>query len=369
VSGGETRLLDCAPTMTRRMRPLRSAILASILCTALGAGAQASVPFWGDKASQPADVPVEQLKPGQFVWDPAAAPEGPIVVVVSLDSQRAHVYRNGVEIGYAAVSTGRKGYVTPTGVFITLQKDKDHHSSVYNDAAMPYTQRLTWGGVALHAGGLPGYPSSHGCVHLPSAFAQLLFDQSPLGMTVVIADAKASPVDVDAPAMLSPVNAASGAEDVEARLAAGQDFRWEPEKAPAGPVSLLISRADQRALVLRGGIEIGRSRISIDQPERPFGTHVFTVKQPGPGESSGIRWLAIGIPGHANEAGLPMTPEQHQRVRIPPKFLALVQPILAPGSTLLVTDQAILPSTSGVPMTVVTNSPVGEPAPTDPKGR
>src|SRR6185295_14751638 len=114
-------------------------------------------------------------KPGQFVWDPSAAPLGPVVMVVSLLEQRGYVYRNGIDVGVTTVSTGRPGHQTPTGVFVILQKDIDHHSSIYNDAAMPYTERLTWGGVALHAGALPGYPSSHGCVHLPLEFAKLLF--------------------------------------------------------------------------------------------------------------------------------------------------------------------------------------------------
>ena len=147
-----------------------------------------ALPFWGAKVSSPAQTPPKALQPGEFVWLPQAAPAGPIVVVVGLDDQLAYAYRNGVRIGYAKVSTGKKGHETPTGVFTTLQKDKDHHSSIYNNAAMPYTQRLTWGGVALHAGGIPDYPSSHGCVHLPSEFARLLFEVSPMGMTVVVGD-------------------------------------------------------------------------------------------------------------------------------------------------------------------------------------
>jgi hypothetical protein len=96
------------------------------------------------------------------------------------------VYRNGIRVGVATISSGRKGYETPTGVFTILQKDKDHHSNVYDNAPMPYQQRLTWSGVALHAGGVPGYPESHGCVHLPTAFAEKLFAASNMGMTVVV---------------------------------------------------------------------------------------------------------------------------------------------------------------------------------------
>ena len=178
-------------------------LLSLVACNAL------AMPFWGAKDSSPAGTAPAALKPGEFVWDPGVAPEGPIVVVVSLTEQRAYVYRNGVEIGYTTVSTGKPGHETPTGIFTILQKDKEHHSSKYNDAAMPYQERLTWDGVALHAGGLPGYPSSHGCVHLPSQFAEDLFGASHMGMTVVIVNDKTAPSDVDHPAALAPVDATS----------------------------------------------------------------------------------------------------------------------------------------------------------------
>src|SRR5690242_21219439 len=100
----------------------------------------------------------DTLKPGQWVWKPDIAPKGPILVYVDLTRQLATVYRNGVRIGVSTISSGRPGYETPTGVFTILEKNVEHKSLKYNDAPMPYQQRLTWGGVALHAGGLPGYP-------------------------------------------------------------------------------------------------------------------------------------------------------------------------------------------------------------------
>jgi hypothetical protein len=151
------------------VRTLSLSLLVILLAVA---GPASAVPFWGAKNSSPAGTPAGALKPGQFVWAPGVAPDGPIVVVVSLTEQRAYVDRNGIDVGYTTVSTGKPGHDTPTGIFTILEKDKNHHSSKYNDAAMPYQERLTWDGVALHAGGLPGYPSSHGCVHLPSAFAE-----------------------------------------------------------------------------------------------------------------------------------------------------------------------------------------------------
>ena len=120
------------------------------------------------------------------MWAPTVAPLGPILIYVDLSRQRATVYRNGVRIGVSTISSGRDGHATPTGVFTILQKDANHKSNLYNAAPMPFQQRLTWDGVALHAGGLPGYPESHGCVHLPMGFAKALFGVTALGGTVVI---------------------------------------------------------------------------------------------------------------------------------------------------------------------------------------
>jgi lipoprotein-anchoring transpeptidase ErfK/SrfK len=94
-----------------------------------------------------------QYDESSFTWNPSLSPSGPVVVSVNLKSQTAAVYRNGIEIGSCIVSTGRPGHETPKGTFQILQKDADHHSSTYNNASMPFTERLTWGGVALHAGG------------------------------------------------------------------------------------------------------------------------------------------------------------------------------------------------------------------------
>ncbi|HEY5810595.1 MAG TPA: L,D-transpeptidase family protein [Povalibacter sp.] len=158
-----------------------------------------AVPFWGARESMPASTPIDQLKHGEWIWLGDAVQSGPLVMVVSLTEQRAYVYRNGVAIGVTTVSTGRPGHETPTGVFTILQKDKDHRSTIYNSAPMPYMERLTWGGVALHAGGLPGYPESHGCIHLPSEFARLLFGITSTGMTVVVGSDATAPQNVSHP--------------------------------------------------------------------------------------------------------------------------------------------------------------------------
>src|SRR5258708_38592474 len=107
------------------------------------------------------------LKPGEYDWHPELSPTGPVVVLVSLPDQVLYVYRNGVRIANSTVSSGKPGKTTPTGVFTVLQKKVRHTSSIYEGAQMPHMQRLTWSGIALHAGHLPGYPASAGCVRMP----------------------------------------------------------------------------------------------------------------------------------------------------------------------------------------------------------
>ena len=126
-------------------------------------------------------------------WHPEIAPAGPLVMVVSLDEQQLYVYRNGVAIGVSPVSSGKPGYDTPTGVYTILQKEREHYSNLYDDAPMPYMQRLTWDGVALHAGCLPGRAASHGCIRLPATFARELYTATRPGDVVVVADARVAP--------------------------------------------------------------------------------------------------------------------------------------------------------------------------------
>ena len=133
-----------------------------------------------------------------------------MLLIVNLRTQRATLYRNGVPIGATTVSTGRPGHSTPTGVFTILQKQIEHYSSKYDSAPMPYMERITWYGVALHAGHLPGYPASHGCIRMPAGFAKLLYGVTGLGMTVVIADAAATPRVAPTPRLLSGEVADSG---------------------------------------------------------------------------------------------------------------------------------------------------------------
>ena len=135
------------------------------------------------------EAEADDLRPGQFIWRPERAESGEVEVVVSIERQMAYVYRAGTLIGVSTVSTGRRGHSTPTGSFTILQKNRRHFSNLYNNAPMPNMQRLTWGGIALHAGQLPGYPASHGCVRLPMEFSRLLFNTTSMGGRVhIVAD-------------------------------------------------------------------------------------------------------------------------------------------------------------------------------------
>jgi hypothetical protein len=322
--------------------------------------AASPVPFWGAKESAPVGTDPAKLKPGEFIWDAAAAPEGPLVIVVSLPEQIARVYRNGVQIGVAKVSTGKPGHRTPTGIFTILNKDKDHLSKTYDNAPMPYSERLTWDGIALHAGGVPGYPESHGCVHMPTRFAELLFGITSVGMTVVIANEVSAPVAVSHPSFLSPVSP-RGAPDAEPPLGDDAVTRWEPAKSPAGPVTVVVSAADQRILVMRNGVEIGRAKIAIIDPATPLGTVAFLLQQDSgapndPESPSGMRWIGITLPGSVR-GGTPMNPNAAARVRVPPSFAAAVLMILEPGATLYVTEAAVLAETTGPKLNVVNSDP------------
>jgi lipoprotein-anchoring transpeptidase ErfK/SrfK len=143
-------------------------------------------PFWGSKISQAIDTAPHKLRPGQFIWKSSAVPLGPMMAVVRLAEQKVYVYRNDALIGVSTVSTGSRKRRTPTGIFTVLNKSRFHRSKKYNNAPMPYAQWLTSKGIAMHAGKLPGYPASHGCIRMPSQFARFLFESSPVGMRVVI---------------------------------------------------------------------------------------------------------------------------------------------------------------------------------------
>jgi hypothetical protein len=317
-------------TPFQRTAFLAASIASMTLPLTAAAHAQGAVVSSAPELARAAD----KLKPGEWIWAPTIAPTGPILVYVDLSRQRATVYRNGVRIGVSTISSGKPGHETPTGVFTILQKDAKHRSNKYNSAPMPFAQRLTWDGVALHAGGLPGYPESHGCVHLPYSFSQQLFRATPLGATVVVAGNAANHVTTTDASLLLPV-------DAEGRTAVQQSldrepFRWAPEKAPSGPLTIIVSKHDQAIVVLRNGTEIGRSvaHINDDDP----GSHVINLTV---GKDGKPHWIYVGLPGHDADAGHELDEATINRVQMPRQFYEVVKAQIRPGTTILVTQSSV----------------------------
>lgn len=272
----------------------------------------------------------QRLKAGEFLWAPEVAPEGPMMLVVSLATQRAVVYRNGIPIAITTVSTGRPGHRTPTGIFTVLERDVEHYSSLYNSAPMPHMQRLTWGGVALHGGDLPGYPASHGCIRLPREFARRLFGVTRLGMTVVITNEAAVPRVAPAESLLRGT----------ARPSPGGDSSsWRPEAARSGPVSIVVSAADQRVIVLRNGVTIGSAPVTIERPVTR--TAAYTL---GPNGT----WLNIVLPGQTGEAD-----DLRGRIHVAPAFRQSVESVLQPGTTVVITADSLRRSGAGRPVSLL----------------
>src|SRR5262245_33836963 len=152
----------------------------------------------------------------------------PIMAIVSLRNQRITVYDANGWILRAPVSSGQKGRETPAGIFSVIEKQAEHYSNLYDDAYMPHMQRITWSGIALHGGPLPGYAASHGCIRMPYDFAAHLFDATRLGMRVIVAPTDVAPAEIAHPALFSPkpgagaVAAARAAEAAEAASRADQ---------------------------------------------------------------------------------------------------------------------------------------------------
>lgn len=282
---------------------------------------------------------VTSLKPGQYVWAPQVAPDGPMLLVVNLQTQRALLFRNGVPIGASTVSTGKTGHATPTGVFTILQKQVEHHSSKYNNAPMPYMQRLTWGGVALHAGNLPGYPASHGCIRLPAGFAKLLYGATKLGMTVVLSDERVTPRIAPGPQILNGSPAAQPAES--------GPFDWHPEKSPEGPLSIVVSRADRKAVVLRNGVEIGAADVTVDVPVD--GSWAYTLRNV---DASGQHWIRVSLASEG-AADQPVPREEWQRFHAPEAFRRAVAKLVRPGTTVVVTSDSLAAGAVATPAMVI----------------
>jgi hypothetical protein len=289
----------------------------------------------------PTGRPTGALKPGEYWWMPQLSPSGPLIVLVSVPEQVMHVYRNGILIGRSTVSTGSKGHATPGGVFSILEKKQTHRSKKYDNAPMPMMQRLTWTGIAMHSGNLPGYPASHGCIRMPYDFSKLLFSVTSKGGTVVVGDGK-----VPVPHLASSPGLMLAPKDFTPEMLrplADNDYDWNPQRSASGPVTMVVSAADKAIYVYRSGNVIGRAPIEVSG-RGALGTHVFSLLEGTTGRRSFLapnrearRWTSVTSSGRRANAD-----EIAERLRVNPEFAGKVYDIIAPGTTVIITDQPVV---------------------------
>jgi hypothetical protein len=283
---------------------------------------------------------VGDLKPGEFTWHPERSPAGPVAIIVSIPDQRVHVYRNGIRIGVSTCSTGKPGHSTPTGVFTILEKDKNHHSSTYNNAPMPNMNRLTWSGVALHAGMLPGYPASHGCIRLPVKFSELLYGVTHVGTPVILAGSFSDPKEVVHPGLVLGDFAEHEFSSVQKSLSSKND-PWHTEVVSntdaTTSTSVIVSHGDMSITILENGAIVAQGRATIADPDLPLGRHVFLLSGAHDG-AKGLSWHAIS---HHDDEGLSLAePEDAvlKRIKADKPTLQALQTRMHPGMVLVTTE-------------------------------
>jgi lipoprotein-anchoring transpeptidase ErfK/SrfK len=306
-------------------------------------------------------------------------PKGPLQIVVSIDRQKVTLFSNGVPVAQGPVSTGVPSHPTPTGVFSVIEKDRYHRSNLYSNAPMPFMQRITWSGVALHEGVLPGYPASHGCIRMSHDFARKLWPVTKLGVRVVVAHADLAPADFAHPKLFVPKlkppeppvamipatdgqgpppfalaqatqpNAESDAPAAapEQTTPGGNDLtKPEPAVDPmkpvaprlkaadqpvkrAGQVAVFVSRKENRLFVRQGFIPLFDMPVVIDEPDRPLGTHVFTAMAVTD-DGAGMRWNLITFP---TDGSLPPEDRPSRRkANEPPRPAVQFKPLKPPST-------------------------------------
>jgi len=309
---------------------------------------------------------------------PTRSVEGPLQIVISIGSQRLWVYDSKGLLETSTISTGVGGYPTPTGVFAVIDKEVTHYSNIYGGASMPFMQRLTMSGVAMHSGMVTGRPASHGCVRLPHPFAVKLYRLTRLGARVVIAPNEPAPEDI-VHARLFVRKPAPSPEPVDPRSAKGVAIAGATEMTSAIgnarvgkitaertqeleklPISILVSKADGKIVVRHGFRQIFEAPATVRDPDRPLGTHVYTALALQD-DGSTMRWQAISVPasGHSvanarkisrasrSEAEPPFqvasgptssAAEALDRIDLPQEAVDRISQIVSPGTSLILTD-------------------------------
>jgi hypothetical protein len=313
---------------------------------------------------------------------PEPPPKGPLQIIISIADQRVSLFDNGALIARSSVSTGIEGHPTPLGVFSVISKQRWHRSNIYSAAPMPYMQRITWSGIALHAGVVPGHPASHGCIRLKNDFAVRLWRLTKRGTRVIIAHGDVQPVEITNPHLFQPKAASASSSEFQTATAATKSIGTaaatqgsvvsnaeSPEAAqvpglgPAAsapkkivPISIFVSRKLSKLFVRQGFTPLFDIPINIENPEEPLGTHVFTAME-FQNEGTAIRWNVVSIPDEfpriegvtkAREAPVKQTalwvpsPDQANaglnRIEIPQDTVERISKLLTPASSLIISD-------------------------------
>ena len=309
---------------------------------------------------------------------PARQPDGPLQIVISIGSQRLWVYDKNGLLETSTISTGVGGYPTPMGVFAVIDKEQTHYSNIYGGASMPFMQRLTMSGVAMHSGMVTGRPASHGCIRLPHAFSIKLYKLTRLGVRVVIAPNEPAPEEIVHAHLFvrKPVQAAepidpSGAKGVA--VASATDMTGAIANARVGkitaeralelqklPISVLVSKAEGKVVVRHGFRQVLEAAVVIRDPDRPLGTHVYTALEFKDGGNT-MRWQAVSVPASGQASansrkvsrasrseaeppypianGPPSTAaEALDRIELPQDAVDRISEMLSPGTSLIVSD-------------------------------
>ena len=311
--------------------------------------------------------------------------KGPLQIIISIADQQISVYDDGTLIARSSVSTGVQGHPTPIGVFSIIGKELWHRSNIYSAAPMPYMQRITWSGIALHAGVLPGHPASHGCIRLANDFAIQLWRLTKRGTRVIIVHHDVHPVQIASPRLFSKPKTASSSQGSSVDALVGKDVLTVAiSPAPlvptaqsqvgtnllpatgigsqkkAVPISVFVSRKLSKLFVRQRSTPLFDVPIKIENPDEPLGTHVFTLLEP---QSKGalFRWNVVSMPAKfsstsANLNKKPEVPVQAtrgtvrpdrlpngasaalDRVEIPPDEVGRISQLLTPGSSLILSD-------------------------------
>ena len=379
---------------------MRTALVSSVAVLAFVVGMiePADAAFRRGRATEAAKKP----SPERDAWNEAA--KGVQQLVVSIGNQRVTLYSNGTRVAQGPISTGMPGHPTPMGVFSIIQKDRYHHSNIYSGAPMPYMQRITWSGVAMHEGVVPGHPASHGCIRLTHGFAASLWPITRLGVRVIVARNDVAPAEFDHPKLFVPkpkpaigpeamsepqrnglmqvAQSTTPATDARALGAAGPVAEpakpaptdvdppkpaapagkvATPAAKPAGHVSVFVSRKEHRSSSARVSFPCSTCHSRSISRSGLWGTHVFTALGQK-ADGSAMRWNVMSIPttmrkvsaslrhGKKGREAKPAVvetitfssaAEALDRIRIPAEAFDRIGELLAPGTSLVVSDHGI----------------------------